>query len=41
MSPYSHHETSTLSLTSVLGGGGEWSTTRPGRFTPKQQPDIH
>jgi hypothetical protein len=28
---------STLSLTSVLDGGG-WSTPRPGRFTPGEDP---
>ena len=30
---------STLSLTSVLDGGG-WSTPRPGRFTPRERPGI-
>jgi len=28
---------STLSLISVLGGGG-WSKQRPGRFTPEKDP---
>jgi hypothetical protein len=33
--------TSTHSLTSALGGG-EWSASRPGRFTPRERaPDTH
>ena len=29
---------STLSLTSVLVGGGAWSTPQPGRFNPGKDP---
>jgi hypothetical protein len=30
---------STHSLTSALGGG-EWSASRPGRFTPRKEPLV-